>query len=351
MIVVIRAGRFGLESTGQTGTFRKIWRHGMAWTSSATPRGHARPFSWCEDLAGALARRRLPHGTHLGRVAVVIHAVAMASLLQPHPMHAMLLLSGATLVMLVWQLKPAQAAAPVAARPDATGAEPPLPMFSEQVVPPAAGRAQDIAFDDMLAHLSHELRTPLNAVIGFADLMDAETFGPVGHPRYREYLAHIRSSGAHLLASAETTLTIAELLSGSRAAPARSAVRLADVARESWNGDSVCALEGLEVLSDRATLVRALTGLTGGAEPHFSATRLDEAIVLTLELDDVAEPSSKVSLRVAAARLLLQSVGASLTERTFANGRRMAEITLERAAQTDMFGWQPRQPWQPALGA
>lgn len=307
----------------------------MAWTSSATPRGSARPFSWLGDLAGALPLRRLPNGPHLGRVAVVVHAVAMASLLQPQPLHAMLLLSGATLVMLVWQLKPA-AAAQVMAHPEAAGAAPPAPVAIDASWP-AAGCAQETAFDDVLAHLSHELRTPLNAVIGFADLMDAETFGPVGHPRYREYLAHIRASGAHLLASAETTLAIAELLSGSRTAPGRSAVRLADVAGELWSSDAAVALEGIEVLSDRATLLRALSSLAGSARPDLAVLQRDDAVVMSLTVDDAAEPTSKASLRIAAARLLLQSAGASLTERSSADGKRAIEITLERAVQTDMF--------------
>jgi len=43
------------------------------------------------------------------------------------------------------------------------------------------------------------LRTPLNAIIGFADLMSKETFGPLGSPRYREYLKDIVGSGGHAL--------------------------------------------------------------------------------------------------------------------------------------------------------
>jgi two-component system cell cycle sensor histidine kinase PleC len=50
-----------------------------------------------------------------------------------------------------------------------------------------------------LAHVSHELRTPLNAVIGFSELMKEEMFGPLGHPRYIEYMQDISASGIHLL--------------------------------------------------------------------------------------------------------------------------------------------------------
>jgi signal transduction histidine kinase len=52
---------------------------------------------------------------------------------------------------------------------------------------------------EFLANMSHELRTPLNAVIGFAEIMQSEVFGPLGDARYTEYAADIRDSGQHLL--------------------------------------------------------------------------------------------------------------------------------------------------------
>ena len=52
---------------------------------------------------------------------------------------------------------------------------------------------------DFLATMGHELRTPLNAVIGFAELMDNQLFGPLGHPNYRTYTTSIAASGRHLL--------------------------------------------------------------------------------------------------------------------------------------------------------
>lgn len=61
----------------------------------------------------------------------------------------------------------------------------------------ARAAARDRA--DLLADLSHEMKTPLNAVIGFADAMSSETFGPLGHRKYAEYAEHIRASGGHLL--------------------------------------------------------------------------------------------------------------------------------------------------------
>ncbi|HLI20341.1 MAG TPA: PAS-domain containing protein [Stellaceae bacterium] len=52
---------------------------------------------------------------------------------------------------------------------------------------------------EFLANMSHELRTPLNAVIGFAEIMHGEVFGPLGDGRYHDYAADIRDSGQHLL--------------------------------------------------------------------------------------------------------------------------------------------------------
>ncbi|HYE00262.1 MAG TPA: histidine kinase dimerization/phospho-acceptor domain-containing protein, partial [Alphaproteobacteria bacterium] len=55
------------------------------------------------------------------------------------------------------------------------------------------------AKSDFLAQMSHELRTPLTAVIGFAEILEEQLYGPHSDPRYRDYAADIRASGSHLL--------------------------------------------------------------------------------------------------------------------------------------------------------
>lgn len=67
------------------------------------------------------------------------------------------------------------------------------------------------AKSDFLANMSHELRTPLNAVIGFADIISQQLFGPVGSDRYREYATLIRMSGAHLLEIISDILDLAKV--------------------------------------------------------------------------------------------------------------------------------------------
>jgi two-component system cell cycle sensor histidine kinase PleC len=67
--------------------------------------------------------------------------------------------------------------------------------------------------NSFLANLSHELRTPLNAVIGFAELMVNESFGPIP-PRYHEYAGHILLSGNHLLRVINDILDLSKITSG-----------------------------------------------------------------------------------------------------------------------------------------
>ncbi len=52
---------------------------------------------------------------------------------------------------------------------------------------------------EFLANMSHELRSPLNAIIGFAEIMKDQLFGPLGTPQYKEYSEDIWNSGTHLL--------------------------------------------------------------------------------------------------------------------------------------------------------
>ncbi|SSC73973.1 unnamed protein product [Ciceribacter sp. T2.26MG-112.2] len=67
---------------------------------------------------------------------------------------------------------------------------------------------------DFLARVSHEIRTPLNAIIGFADMMANEHFGPLGHPRYGEYANDIVRSGRHVLDIVNDLLDISKIEAG-----------------------------------------------------------------------------------------------------------------------------------------
>ncbi|MEX2618265.1 MAG: HAMP domain-containing sensor histidine kinase [Alphaproteobacteria bacterium] len=74
----------------------------------------------------------------------------------------------------------------------------------------------DRAKSQFLANMTHELRTPLNAVIGFAEVLRDELFGPLGSPRYQDFVTDIHDSGRHLLAIIEDILDLSKLEVGRR---------------------------------------------------------------------------------------------------------------------------------------
>jgi len=70
------------------------------------------------------------------------------------------------------------------------------------------------AKSEFLALMSHELRTPLNAVIGFAELIKGEMFGPMQNERYLEYISVIHASGQHLLELINDILDLSKIEAG-----------------------------------------------------------------------------------------------------------------------------------------
>jgi PAS domain S-box-containing protein len=85
---------------------------------------------------------------------------------------------------------------------------------------------------DFLARVSHEVRTPLNAIIGFAEVMIEERFGPIANDRYREYLRDIRTSGEHVVSLVNDLLDISKIEAG-KLDLNFAAVSLNEVVRES----------------------------------------------------------------------------------------------------------------------
>src|SRR3546814_670673 len=62
--------------------------------------------------------------------------------------------------------------------------------------------------------MSHELRTPLNAILGFSEVMQAESYGPLGSPKYRDYAKDIHGSGRHLLELINDILDMSKVEAG-----------------------------------------------------------------------------------------------------------------------------------------
>ncbi len=70
------------------------------------------------------------------------------------------------------------------------------------------------AKSEFLANMSHELRTPLNAIIGFSDMIISKVYGPIGNPKYAEYMKDINESGTHLLELISDILDLSKIEAG-----------------------------------------------------------------------------------------------------------------------------------------
>jgi signal transduction histidine kinase len=70
------------------------------------------------------------------------------------------------------------------------------------------------AADVRLNRIGHDLRTALNAIMGFSEVMTHKLHGPLGHPKYDEYVSHVRTSGQALLAVSDEVLALASLNRG-----------------------------------------------------------------------------------------------------------------------------------------
>ena len=101
---------------------------------------------------------------------------------------------------------PASSAAPASSEPEPVSPEPALVPRLEPNA--ASGRL------DFLAKVSHEVRTPLNSIIGFAELMLQERFGPIGSERYKGYVEDIHQSGLYALSLLNDLLDISKIEAG-----------------------------------------------------------------------------------------------------------------------------------------
>lgn len=77
-----------------------------------------------------------------------------------------------------------------------------------------AAELADRTKTEFLANVSHELRTPLNAVMGFAETIRSEMFGPISQTKYLEYADDIHKSGALLLEIINDILDLSKIEAG-----------------------------------------------------------------------------------------------------------------------------------------
>lgn len=106
----------------------------------------------------------------------------------------------------------------------------------------AKGLAEDASRvkSNFLATMSHEFRTPLNAILGFSEIIKAESFGKIGIAKYVEYIDDIHSSGRHLLDLINDVLDISEIEADKRVL-LKEELDLEEVALDSLNTVNIIA--------------------------------------------------------------------------------------------------------------
>ncbi|WP_374305423.1 ATP-binding protein [Methylocella sp.] len=124
---------------------------------------------------------------------------------------------------------------------------------------------------DFLAKVSHEIRTPLNAILGFAEVMLEERFGPVGTERYKEYLKDIHSSGALVMSLVNDLLDLSKIEAGKM-----------ELAFEAADLNRIVA-ECVSIMQPQASGARVVIGLS--LAPQLPQIYADERSVRQITLN------------------------------------------------------------------
>ena len=68
--------------------------------------------------------------------------------------------------------------------------------------------------NSFMSVINHELRTPLTHIIGFAEVLQMETDGPLGSPTYVDYVNEIAGAGRQLLGNITEVILLSRALAG-----------------------------------------------------------------------------------------------------------------------------------------
>jgi signal transduction histidine kinase len=146
----------------------------------------------------------------------------------------------------------------------------------------------------LLGRISRGVRRPLNTVIGFADLVGSESFGPIGNQRYLEYARDIRSAGEEIAALIDELDDYTRLKDG-RYQPAPSDVDLASLLetciqriRPQANAARVLVRSAISerlphVMADKPSLAQGVLNLLASA---IDQTPAAGSVVLSAQAED-----------------------------------------------------------------
>ena len=166
---------------------------------------------------------------------------------------------------------------------------------------------RDIAIADALkrnsfAALAHELRTPLNAISGFAQSLEAEIWGPLGNPRYKEYAQTITTSAQHLFVLIQEILDLARhdagrlSLNESPVDLMKTAATCRQMLAASASASSIqFVVEGPDtpiwVMGDSTKLLQVAINLTANALRHTPPGGM-----VTIRAERLADSSSRLTV-------------------------------------------------------
>ena len=195
--------------------------------------------------------------------------------------------------------------------------------MSEQADPPIPAQ--------FLAELSHELRTPLSAIIGFADAMRSQAFGPLSI-QYTDQAEYIHAAGRHMLDLIEAMTNLGQVDDPMSARP-RTLFDVRDAMREAADlfvaANNALHLdlppEPVMIKADALAIRRILINLlanairatAGEGRVMLSAAREGATVVVRVEDDGPGmpvtdAPAAGQGLGLALARALSRTHGGDL---------------------------------------
>lgn len=170
------------------------------------------------------------------------------------------------------------------------------------------------AKSQFLANMSHELRTPLNAIIGFSEMIQRQLLGPIGTPKYIDYITGIRESGEHLLDLITDILDMSKIEAGKYTLDLEDVniskiIRLAVHMMEGRALDAGVKMhieleaEDIVVIADRRAVTQVFLNLLSNAVKFtevrgnvtIQAARRDDYIAVKVQDSGIGIPAHKLS--------------------------------------------------------